>query len=142
MASPKNVPGHLSLAPQPFTVLPPGERLRAAAAVLNACERVAICAGAGAGASAGASAGARGAGEALEQVAEVLGAPIVKAALGKDCVPDDSPYTTGGMGLIGTRASHEAFETCDGFLIVAPPLRFTSSGPSRTRPRGADRPQR
>ncbi|MDI6410055.1 thiamine pyrophosphate-binding protein [Streptomyces albus] len=106
--SPKNTPGHTSLAAQPFTVRPPHEQLRAAADVLAGCERIAICAGAG----------ARGAGEELEEVAETLGAPIVKAGLGKDCVPDDSPYTTGGMGLIGTRASHQVFEDCDGFLIV------------------------
>ncbi|SDL96433.1 thiamine pyrophosphate-dependent enzyme [Nonomuraea jiangxiensis] len=107
-ASTKNIPGHTSLAAQPFQVMPPHERLSAAAEVLNSCERIAICAGAG----------ARGAGSELERVAEVLGAPIVKAGLGKDCVPDDSPYTTGGMGLIGTRASHEVFERCDGFLVV------------------------
>jgi thiamine pyrophosphate-dependent acetolactate synthase large subunit-like protein len=47
-----------------------------------------------------------------------LGAPIVKAGLGKDVVPDDSPYTTGGLGLIGTRPSQEVFENCDGFFIV------------------------
>ncbi|OZM77224.1 thiamine pyrophosphate-dependent enzyme [Pseudonocardia sp. MH-G8] len=106
--SPKNLPGHTSLAAQPTTSSPPEEQLHKAAEVLNACSKVAICAGAG----------ARGAGDVLEQVAELLGAPIVKAGLGKDCVPDDSPYTTGGMGLIGTRPSHEAFENCDGFLIV------------------------
>ncbi|MFS4107910.1 thiamine pyrophosphate-dependent enzyme [Streptomyces sp. PD-S100-1] len=106
--SDKNVPGHTSLAVQPFEVMPPAAQLDAAADLLNSCTRVAICAGAG----------ARGAGAALERVADVLGAPIAKAALGKDCVPDDSPYTTGGMGLIGTRASHQAFEECDGFLVV------------------------
>lgn len=106
--SPKNKPGHNSTAPQPFTVCPPQDQLRQAAEVLAGCERIAICAGAG----------ARGASDQLEQVAELLGAPIIKAGLGKDAVPDDSPYTTGGMGLIGTRASHEAFENCDGFLII------------------------
>lgn len=126
VASPKNIPGHLSLAPQPFTVLPPEEQLRAAAEVLNDCERVAICAGAG----------ARGGGDVLEQVAEVLGAPIVKAGLGKDCVPDDSPYTTGGMGLIGTRASHEAFENCDGFLIVGSSTPFYEFWPKPGQARG------
>src|SRR5699024_5217056 len=98
----------LSMAPQPFVVTPPTEQLHQAAQVLGECERVAICAGAV----------ARGAGNELEQIADALGAPIVKAGLGKDAVPDESPYTTGGMGLIGTRPSHEAFETCDGFLIV------------------------
>jgi pyruvate dehydrogenase (quinone)/pyruvate oxidase len=124
--SPKNVPGHLSLAGQPFTVIPPVEQVRAAAEVLNSCERVAICAGAG----------ARGAGDLLERVAEVLGAPIIKAGLGKDCVPDDSPYTTGGMGLIGTRASHEAFETCDGFLIVGSSTPYYEFWPKPGQARG------
>ncbi|MFF7900116.1 thiamine pyrophosphate-dependent enzyme [Streptomyces sp. NPDC088817] len=125
-ASPKNVPGHLSLASQPFTVIPPEEQLRAAAEVLNSCQRVAICAGAG----------ARGAGDLLEQVAEALGAPIAKAGLGKDCVPDDSPYTTGGMGLIGTRASHEAFEGCDGFLIVGSSTPYYEFWPKPGQARG------
>ncbi|MFI0242504.1 thiamine pyrophosphate-dependent enzyme [Streptomyces sp. NPDC016845] len=124
--SPKNVPGHVSLAGQPFTVVPPEEQLRRAAHILNECERVAICAGAG----------ARGAGEVLEQVADVLGAPIVKAGLGKDCVPDDSPYTTGGMGLIGTRASHEAFEGCDGFLIVGSSTPYYEFWPRPGQARG------
>lgn len=62
-------------------------------------------------------------------LAEVLGAPIIKAGLGKDCVPGDSPYTTGGMGLIGTPASHEALGTCDGFLIVGSSNRTASRSP-------------
>jgi pyruvate dehydrogenase (quinone) len=106
--SPKNVPGHLSTAWSPAVLTPPDAHLRAAADLLNSCRRVAICAGAG----------ARGAGDLLESIADTLGAPIVKAGLGKAVVPDDSPYTTGGMGLIGTWPSQEAFETCDGFLIV------------------------
>lgn len=125
-ASDKNVPGHTSLAPQPFITMPPAEQLRRAADVLNSCERVAICAGAG----------ARGAGDLVEQVAEVLGAPIVKAGLGKDCVPDDSPYTTGGMGLIGTRPSHEAFENCDGFLIVGSATSYAEFWPKPGQARG------
>ena len=51
-------------------------------------------------------------------MAEKLGAPIAKAALGKDCVPDDSPYTTGGTAFAGTRTSQEVLETWDGLLIV------------------------
>jgi thiamine pyrophosphate-dependent acetolactate synthase large subunit-like protein len=46
--------------------------------------------------------GARGAGAELQKVAEILGAPVVKASLGKDCLPDDNPYVTGGIGVIGT----------------------------------------
>ncbi len=48
----------------------------------------------------------------------MLGAPIVKALLGKACVPDDSPYTTGGIGLLGTEPSQDALEACDTLLIV------------------------
>jgi signal transduction histidine kinase/putative methionine-R-sulfoxide reductase with GAF domain len=54
----------------------------------------------------------------LEQVAERLGAPIIKALLGRAAVPDDSPYTTGGLGLLGTRPSQEAMERCDTLLMV------------------------
>ena len=79
-----------------------------AASVLDDCQRVVILAGRG----------ALGATEELEEAAEVLGAPIVKALLGKAAVPDDSPYTTGGIGLLGTRPSHNALEACDGLLIV------------------------
>jgi thiamine pyrophosphate-dependent acetolactate synthase large subunit-like protein len=124
--SSKNVPGHTSLATQPRIVSPPEDQLHKAADVLNSCSRVAICAGAG----------ARGAGDVLEQVAELLGAPIVKAGLGKDCVPDDSPYTTGGMGLIGTRPSHQAFEECDGFLIVGSSTPYAEFWPQPGQARG------
>jgi pyruvate dehydrogenase (quinone) len=79
-----------------------------AAALLNAASKVAILAGQG----------ARGARDELLQTAETLGAPIVKALLGKDIVPDHHPLTTGGIGLLGTRPSQEAFEECDALLIV------------------------
>jgi len=82
--------------------------LRKAAAILNAGHKIAILAGRGA-----LSAGAE-----LEEVSEKLGAPIIKALLGKACVPDDSPYTTGGIGLLGTRPSHEAIEHCDTLFVA------------------------
>ena len=62
--------------------------------------------------------GALHAGDPLEAMADKLGAPIVKALLGKAAVPDTSPYTTGGIGLLGTRPSQEALETCDTLLII------------------------
>jgi thiamine pyrophosphate-dependent acetolactate synthase large subunit-like protein len=52
-------------------------------------------------------------GEILEQFAERLASPIIKALLGKAAVPDDSPYTTGGIGLLGTKPSQDALEKCD-----------------------------
>jgi pyruvate dehydrogenase (quinone)/pyruvate oxidase len=62
--------------------------------------------------------GALGAHKELEELAEILGAPIAKPILGKACVPDESPYCTGGVGLLGTRPSQEALEGCDTLLIV------------------------
>jgi pyruvate dehydrogenase (quinone) len=106
----RNVPGHTAGA-EAF-VLPrsvaPRAHLERAAEILRGKTKPAILAGAG----------ARGAGEELEQLAEKLGAVIVKAMLGKDAVPDDSPYVTGGTGVVGTRPSQEAFEQCDALVIV------------------------
>lgn len=112
--SAKNPAGHTSLASQAKIPTPPPEQLQHAADVLGECRRIVVLAGAG----------ARGAGDLVERTADTLGAPIVKAGLGKDVVPDDSPLTTGGMGLIGTRASHEAMENCDGFLIIGSATAF------------------
>jgi len=54
----------------------------------------------------------------LAATAERLGAPVIKPLLGKGALPDDSPYCTGGIGLLGTRPSQEAMEECDALLIV------------------------
>jgi len=88
--------------------LPNDTDLAQAADILNNGKKVVILAGRG----------ALGACTELEQIAEVLGAPIVKPLLGKAAVPDDSPYTTGGIGLLGTRPSQEAVEACDTLLMV------------------------
>jgi pyruvate dehydrogenase (quinone)/pyruvate oxidase len=88
--------------------MPAEEDLRRAAEVLNAGQKIAILAGRG----------ALHATDELEAVAERLGAPIIKALLGKAAVPDDSPYTTGGIGLLGTKPSQEALESCDTLLMV------------------------
>src|SRR5881275_1036387 len=88
--------------------LPAEESLRRAADVLNAGKRVAILAGRG----------ALGATDELEQLADAVAGPVVKALLGKAAVPDDSPYTTGGIGLLGTRPSQEAMENCDTLFVV------------------------
>jgi pyruvate dehydrogenase (quinone) len=82
--------------------------LEEAATMLNAGHKVVILAGRG----------ALGATDELEDVAELLGAPIVKALLGKAAVPDNSLYTTGGIGLLGTRPSQDAMEECDTLLMV------------------------
>jgi pyruvate dehydrogenase (quinone)/pyruvate oxidase len=88
--------------------LPDPQLLQRAADILNRAEKPFILAGRG----------AIGAREELIAVAERLQAPIGKPLLGKETVPDESPYTTGGVGLLGTRPSQEAFESCDTLLIV------------------------
>jgi pyruvate dehydrogenase (quinone) len=106
--SPRNVPRHVSDVAAESASTPSEQDLRKAADVLNAGRRIAILAGRG----------ALQAGDELEQVAHKLSAPIVKALLGKAVVPDDSPYTTGGLGLLGTLPSQEVMEDCDTLLIV------------------------
>ena len=104
----KNVAGHTTDRLDCPVRVPPVDDLNRAAQVLKGKRKVAILAGRG----------AQGAGAVLEQVAERLAAPIVKPLLGKDVVPDDSPFVMGGLGLLGTRPSQEAIEQCDGLLMV------------------------
>lgn len=104
----RNVEGHTTTGFRPPIRVPQRSELERAAELLGDCTKVAILAGQG----------ARGAGAELEQVAETLAAPVAKASLGKDCLPDDHPYTTGGIGVIGTRPTQEAMSSCDGLLIV------------------------
>src|SRR5207249_1494145 len=98
--SKRNVPHHTSDAYSRSARLPNRVDLAKAAEILNRGKKVAILAGRG----------ALNATDELEQTAELLAAPIVKALLGKAAVPDDSPYTTGGIGLLGTKPSQEAME--------------------------------
>lgn len=109
MRSERNLPGHAET--DVFarrSGLPAQHDLEAAAEVLNAGRRVAILAGQG----------ALHARYELIAMAAKLGAPIIKALLGKACVPDDSPYTTGGIGLLGTEPSERALQECDTLFIV------------------------
>jgi pyruvate dehydrogenase (quinone) len=106
--SKRNIPHHTSDVFARGARLPDENVLRQAATILNTGKQVAILAGRG----------AIGATNELEQVAEKLGAPIIKALLGKAAVPDDSPYTTGTIGLLGTKPSQEALESCDTLLMV------------------------
>lgn len=106
--SPRNPVHHTSTAPAFPEHLPARADLEHAADILNRGKRIVILAGQG----------TLHATEELEKVAEVLGAPIVKALLGKAAVPDDSPYTTGGIGLLGTEPSQDALDDCDTLCIV------------------------
>ena len=106
--SPRNVGPHTSDRYAAARGVPPQAALRRAADILNGGSKVAIMAGAG----------ALGAGDQLEQLAEKLAGPIIKPLLGKGVVPDDSPYTTGGIGLLGTAPSEKALKDCDTLLMV------------------------
>jgi pyruvate dehydrogenase (quinone) len=106
--SKRNIGHHTSDVYARSARLPAEDDLRRAADILNAGRKVAILVGQG----------GLGATDELEQIAEQLAAPIAKALLGKAAVPDDSPYTTGPIGLLGSRPSQEAMEECDTLLMV------------------------
>ena len=106
--SERNVANHVSNLMARGGQLPDPEMLQRAADILNQAEKPFILAGRG----------SIGATEELIAIAERLQAPIGKPLLGKQAVPDQSPYTTGGVGLLGTKPSQEALEGCDTLLIV------------------------
>ncbi|HVW91571.1 MAG TPA: thiamine pyrophosphate-dependent enzyme [Devosia sp.] len=106
--SERNVPAHVSDRLAAPANLASDAQMAQAASILNAGKKVAILAGRG----------ALGAGDELSALAERLGAPIIKPLLGKGAIPDDSPYSTGGIGLLGTKPSQEALESCDTLLIA------------------------
>jgi len=106
--SPRNPP-HRTTSVEAYPAHVPAQAdLDHAADVLNRGKKIVILAGQG----------ALHATAELEAMAQRLGAPIVKPLLGKACVPDDSPYTTGGIGLLGTEPSQDALEDCDTLFIV------------------------
>jgi pyruvate dehydrogenase (quinone) len=89
-------------------VLPRDDDVQHAAEILNEGEKVAILIGQG----------ARGAATEIEEVADLLGAGVAKALLGKDVLADHLPYVTGAIGLLGTIPSHDMIESCDTLLMV------------------------
>jgi pyruvate dehydrogenase (quinone) len=106
--SERNLPHHVSEVWADSGHVPPDGALQAAADLLKGGKKPVIMAGRG----------ALGTGKELEEIADILGAPIVKPLLGKASVPDTSPYCTGGVGMLGTLPSQEALESCDTLLIV------------------------
>lgn len=117
---------HSGVGYQPPVVLPAPDDLARAAEVLNAGERVAMLVGAG----------ALGATDEVIQVAERLGAGVAKALLGKAAVPDDLPYVTGSIGLLGTRPSWEMMEQCDTLLMVGSGFPYSEFLPAEGQARG------
>lgn len=125
-ASKRNVPGHTSDVFARGAGIPSGANLQRAADLLNAGRRIVIMAGRG----------AIGAAAELEAIAERLGAVIVKPLLGKMAVPDESPYTTGSVRLLGTRPSQEALEECDTLLIAGSSFPYIEYYPKPGQARG------
>ena len=110
----------------PPRVVPHQENLRRAVDVLNAGSKVAILVGAG----------ALCATDEVIAVADVLGAGVAKALLGKAAVPDDLPFVTGSLGWLGTRASNEMLAECDTLLMVGSGFPYTEFLPREGQARG------
>ncbi|ESZ39382.1 thiamine pyrophosphate-dependent enzyme [Mesorhizobium sp. L2C066B000] len=106
--------------------LPDEEQLAKAAEILNGATKVAILAGRG----------ALGARHELEETAELVGAPVAKALLGKAALPDDHPLTTGGIGILGTLPSQEIMEECDALLVVGSTFPYIEYYPKPGQARG------
>lgn len=100
--------------------------IQRAAEILNAGSRVAILVGQG----------ARGARGEVMAVADRLGAGVAKALLGKDVLPDDLPYVTGSIGLLGTRPSYEMMRDCDTLLTIGSSFPYTQFMPDFGQARG------
>ena len=109
----------------PRTV-PHAEELQRAADILNAGDKVAMLVGAG----------ALHATDEILEVADLLGAGIAKALLGKAAVPDDISYVTGSIGLLGTRPSYEMMTDCDTLLMVGSSFPYSEFLPEEGQARG------
>jgi pyruvate dehydrogenase (quinone)/pyruvate oxidase len=103
----------------PAHIVPRSDDLARAAEVLNAGEDVVMLVGAG----------ALHARAQVLAAAELLGSPIIKTLPGKAVVPDDHPLTTGGVGLLGTKPSEEAMETCKTLFMVGTNFPYTKHLP-------------
>jgi pyruvate dehydrogenase (quinone) len=108
------------------TVVPADPDLRRAAEVLNAGKKVAMLVGAG----------ALGATDEIIEVADRLGAGVAKALLGKAAVPDDLPFVTGAIGLLGTRPSWNLMSGCDTLLMVGSSFPYSEFLPEEGQARG------
>jgi pyruvate dehydrogenase (quinone)/pyruvate oxidase len=125
-ASKRNVPDHVSELMAHSAQMASEEQIAHAAAVLNGGKKTAILAG-------------RGALDARNEVlavAERLGAPVIKPLLGKGAIPDDSPFSAGGIGLLGTKPAQEALENCDTLLIAGSSFPYIEFYPKPGQARG------
>lgn len=114
-----NVKGHSADMYAPARPVPSDSLLREAADLINRGSRVAILVGRG----------CLGARQQVLELADKTAGPIIKALLGKAVVPDDSEYTTGGVGLLGTAPSQDAMEECDTLIIAGSSFPYISFYP-------------
>ncbi len=111
---------------EPPRVLPNDRDLDRAAEVLNSGERVAMLVGQG----------ALHAGDEVAQVADTLGAGVAKALLGKAVLPDELPFVTGSIGLLGTKPSWTLMQECDTLLMVGSSFPYSEFLPEEGNARG------
>jgi pyruvate dehydrogenase (quinone) len=107
-------------------ISPTREQLARAADILNAGEKVAMLIGAG----------ALGAHEEVSAVADALGAGVAKALLGKAALPDDIPWVTGSIGLLGTKPSWDLMQECDTLLMIGSSFPYSEFLPEEGQARG------
>jgi pyruvate dehydrogenase (quinone) len=107
-------------------IVPKRPDLEAAARVLNEGDRVAMLVGQG----------AMNATDEVIQVAELLGAGVAKAWLGKAVIPDDVPFCTGCIGLLGTKPSYDMMQDCDTLLVVGSSFPYAEFYPKVGKARG------
>ena len=117
---------HTGIGYYPSYPTPTQEDLQRAADILNTGQKVAILVGAG----------AKDAGDEVAEVADLLGAGVAKALLGKQVLPDDLPYVTGGLGLLGTKPSWDMMTECDTFLMVGSSFPYSEFLPKEGQARG------
>jgi pyruvate dehydrogenase (quinone)/pyruvate oxidase len=99
--------------------VPNPQMLRAASEILNSGKKVALLVGHG----------AIHAGHEVEQLSELLGAPVVKALLGKTVIPGTHPNSAGGLGLLGSLGGEEAIEHCDTLFMIGTSFPYAHSLP-------------
>ena len=117
---------HTSLGFSTPRVVPVASDLQRAAEILNTGKKVAMLVGAG----------ALNAADEVIAVAELLGAGVAKALLGKAALPDDLPFVTGSIGLLGTKPSYDMMMDCDALLMIGTSFPYSEFLPKEGRARG------
>lgn len=113
---------HAPVQPSCNAPVPGDDDLDRAADVLNRAGKVAILAGIG----------CKGGRDALFEVADILGAPIARTLRAKDIVPDDHPFSVGGLGMLGTTPAVDVMANCDALLMAGTDFPYETFFPNAT----------